>query len=78
MDVIIAVTKSCHHCSILRKELDEMEIPYKVHYLEEHPEWVDKFGLKGSPNVIVDGELVFRKMPEISEFKDYFSKKRDV
>jgi glutaredoxin len=75
MDVIIAVTKSCQHCSILQRELDEMKVPYRIHYLEEHPEWVDKFGLKGSPNIIVDGELAFRKMPEIHDLRQYFSKK---
>lgn len=75
MDVIIAVTRSCQHCPILKRELDHMNIPYRVHYLEEHPEWVEKFDLKGSPNVIVDGELIFRKMPGLSEFRDYFRNK---
>jgi glutaredoxin len=75
MDVIIAVTKSCQHCSILQRELDEMQVPYRIHYLEEHSEWVDKFGLKGSPNIIVDGELIFRKMPEIKDLRLYFTVK---
>jgi len=77
MDVIIAVTKSCQHCAILQRELDEMQVAYRVHYLEEHPEWVDKFGLKGSPNVIVDGNLVFRKMPEISDLRTFFKTRED-
>ena len=77
MNVIIAVTRSCQHCSILQRELDEMQVPYRVHYLEEHPEWVDKFGLKGSPNVIVDGKLVFRKMPEISDLRAFFKNRKD-
>lgn len=72
MDVIIAVTKSCQHCGILKRELEKMQVPYKVHYIEDHPEWVEKFNLKGSPNVIVDGELIFRKMPEITAFRKYF------
>ena len=76
MDVIIAVSGSCQHCSLLKRELEEMGIPYEVHYLEEHPEWVEKFGLRGSPNVIVDGELVFRKMPELGEFRRYFKDKQ--
>jgi len=62
---------------LLKKELEEMRIPCEVHYLEEHPEWVVRFGLQGSPNVIVDGELAFRKMPELSEFRRYFKEKRD-
>jgi glutaredoxin len=77
MDVIIAVTKSCQHCAILQRELDEMQLPYRVHYLEEHPEWVDKFGIKGSPNVIVDGNLVFRKMPEIIDLRAFFKNRED-
>jgi glutaredoxin len=77
MEVIIAVTKSCGHCPILKRELDELDIPYHVHYLEEHPEWVEKFNLRGSPNLIVDGELVFRKMPELSELRKYFDQKSE-
>ena len=77
MDVIIAVTKSCQHCAILQRELDEMQVSYRVHYLEEHPEWVDKFGIKGSPNVIVDGNFVFRKMPEISDLRAFFKNRED-
>ena len=78
MDVIIAVTRSCGHCSIIKRELDEMDIPYRVHYLEEHPEWVQKFSLRGSPNLIVDGELIFRKMPEITELKDFFHRRKSI
>lgn len=76
MEVIIAVTKQCEHCGILKRELDAMEIPYRVHYLEEHPEWIEKFGLKGSPNIIVDGELVFRKMPGLQDLRNYFHQRQ--
>lgn len=76
MDVIIAVSGSCPHCSLLKNELEEMDIPYKVHQLDEHPEWIERFGLRGSPNIIVDGELVFRKMPELSEFRRYFKQRK--
>ncbi|HSO21212.1 MAG TPA: thioredoxin family protein [Desulfosarcina sp.] len=76
MDVIIAVSGSCPHCSLLRKELEEMNISYEVHHLAEHPELFERFGLQGSPNIIVDGELVFRKMPELSEFRRYFKERQ--
>ena len=78
MDVIIAVTKSCGHCPIIKRELDEMDIPYRVHYLEDHPGWVEKFNLRGSPNLIVDGELIFRKMPEIKDLKDFFRRRKST
>ena len=76
MNVVIAVTKQCQHCPIIKRELRQLEIPYSVHYLDAHPEWIEKFGLRGSPNIIVDGELVFRKMPEISALRNYFRDKK--
>lgn len=72
MEVVLAVTKSCHHCSIIEKELGERGIPYAVRYVEDHPELVERYGLKHSPNVIVDDELVFRGMPAMSELQRYF------
>lgn len=72
MEIVIAVTRRCQHCSALQRELDALGLHYEVRYMEEHPEWVARFGLKGSPNIIVDGELVFRKMPELAELRAFF------
>jgi glutaredoxin len=76
MNVIIAVSGSCPHCALLKKELEEMGIPYEMHHLEEHPELFERFGLRGSPNIIVDDELVFRKMPELAELRRYFKERQ--
>ena len=76
MNVIIAVSGNCQHCALLKKELEQMGIPYEVRYAEEDPAFFERFGLRGSPNVIVDDALVFRKMPEISAFRRYFEHRK--
>ncbi len=76
MEVVLAVTKSCHHCPILEKELKSMHVPYCVRYFEEHPEMIKQYGLKRSPFVIVDGEVVFNGMPSISDLAQYFKENK--
>ncbi|MCF8063007.1 MAG: thioredoxin family protein [Deltaproteobacteria bacterium] len=78
MSVELAVTRSCHHCPILEAELKRMGIPYSIRYVEDDPQLQKKLGLRGSPNILVDGELVFRGMPDISDLRAYFeSRKRE-
>ncbi|MCB2190665.1 MAG: glutaredoxin [Deltaproteobacteria bacterium] len=77
MDVELAVTRSCYHCPILQAELKKLGIPYSIRYLEDDPELQKRLNVKGSPNILVDGELVFRGMPTISELERYFQNRRD-
>jgi glutaredoxin len=75
MNVELAVTRSCHHCPIIEAELKKLGIPYSIRYVEEDAELQKKHNIKGSPNILVDGELVFRGMPAISDLRAYFKKK---
>ena len=75
MKVELAVTRSCHHCRILEAELKKMGIPYTVCYVEEDEALRKKHNIGGSPNVLVDDELVFRGMPALSEFRAYLKEK---
>lgn len=75
MNVEIAVTRSCQHCSIIETELKELGIPYSIRYAEDDVEFQNKHNIKGSPNILVDGELIFRGMPAISDLRAYFKKK---
>ena len=36
MNVIIAATKACCHCPMIKKELRKLGIDSSVHYFEEH------------------------------------------
>ncbi len=74
MNVEIIVTRTCHHCRTLESELKAMGIPYSVRYIKEDKEFQKKYQVKGSPNIMVNGELVFRGMPAISDLREYFKK----
>lgn len=73
MKIELAVTRTCHHRPILEAELKKLGLPYSIRYLEDDADLQQKFNLKGSPNVLVDGELVFRGMPAVSDLKTYFA-----
>ncbi len=72
MNVELAVSRSCQHCAILERELKKMGIPYAIRYVEDDAELQKKHQIKGSPNILVDGELVFRGMPSLSDLKSFF------
>jgi predicted thioredoxin/glutaredoxin len=75
MNVELAVTRTCHHCPIIEAELKNFGVPYFIRYVEEDVELQKKHNIKGSPNILVDGELVFREMPAMSDLRAYFKKK---
>ena len=76
MDVMIIATKACTHYKNLGKELECLRIPYRVCFLEDCPDLVQKFSIRHSPNLVVDDEVVFRKQPTEVELHAYFSTKR--
>lgn len=75
MKIELVVTRTCHHRPILETELKKLGLPYSIRYLEDDADLQQKYNLKGSPNVLVNGELVFRGMPAVSDLKTYFEEK---
>ena len=76
MDVMIIATKACTHRQNLEKELKSLHILYRVCFVEDHADIVEKFAIRHSPNLIVDDEVVFRKQPTDLELHDFFSSKK--
>ena len=72
MDVMIIATKACTHRAQLEKELVSLQIPYCVYFVEDHPDLVQKFGVRHSPNLVVDNEVIFRKQPTEIELHSFF------
>lgn len=58
----------------IETELKKLGIPCSVRYVEEDDEIVKTHNIKGSPNILVDGELIFRGTPDIVDLKEYFKK----
>ena len=72
MNVIIAATKACRHCPMIKEELTKLGLDCSVQYFEDHPELLKRFNIKHSPLIIVDDEVVFNGMPTMSALEKYF------
>lgn len=72
MDVKIVATHACSHCQALLHELRDMGIACEVWFVEDHPEIVALHGIRHSPNLLVDGKVVFRGQPSPLELRQLF------
>ncbi len=72
MDVMIVATKTCTHRKDLERELECLHIAYRVCFVEDCFDLVQKFNIRHSPNLIVDEQIVFRKQPTEAELHAYF------
>lgn len=70
MNVVIVATKSCSHCGGLQKELDVLGVTYRKVFVEEAPDLVKTHQIRHSPNLIVDDEIKFRRLPTERELKE--------
>jgi glutaredoxin len=79
MECIIVATRNCNHRPILERQLQGMGIHYTVQFVEDHPELKEKYDIQHSPNLIVDGKVVFRagggkSLPSPAEIRDLLQK----
>ena len=63
MKVQIIATKDCSHRPKLERTLIDLDTEYEVLFAEEHPEMTKKYSIRNSPNMLIDGEVVFRAKP---------------
>ena len=70
MEVMIIATRDCSHCGNLAKELDHLGIAYTLVYAEDQPELARKLGIRHSPNLVIDGEVKFRRLPTEHELRE--------
>jgi len=78
MKVQLLVTKTDFNLPNLKSEFKDIGIEYEVEFIEENPELVTALNIRHSPNILVDGELVFQRQPSEGELKEYFSKKQSL
>ena len=70
MNVMIIATKDCSHYTNLQKELNELGIEFRLVYAEDAPELVQRYGIRHSPNLIVDDVVKFRRQPNEHELRE--------
>ncbi|HHO68115.1 MAG TPA: thioredoxin family protein [Gammaproteobacteria bacterium] len=71
MDVKIVATRTCTHRPDLEKELQDLGVDYEVLFVEDHPEVAQQYGIRHSPNLIVDGKVVCRELPTEAELRQH-------
>ncbi len=72
MRVQLLVTKNDFNLPNLEKEFKHLGVGYEIQYIEDNPKIVEEFQLRHSPNILVDGKLVFQRLPSEGELKAYF------
>ncbi|MHB1094333.1 glutaredoxin family protein [Thiobacillus sp.] len=55
MELKLITTRTCH-CVSIEQELGDIGIPYELLYAEDHPELVDRLGIRHCPALIINGE----------------------
>lgn len=73
MEVMIIATNGCSHCKNLSKELDDIGIKHRLIFAEEETDLCEKLAIRHSPNLVVDGEVIFRRQPTEKELREYFN-----
>ena len=67
--IFIVATRHCTHAPNLKRELADLGHDCEIKYVEEHPELVDRFQIRHSPNLVIDDQVVFRNQPTESELR---------
>ncbi len=75
MNVQIIATHQCTHRSNLEHELAELGIPFEVVFIEENPDYIARYQIRHSPNLVVNGEVVCRGQPTEAQLRDLFKAK---
>jgi len=73
MDVLIVATKSCTHCNNMSKELNDIGVTHRIVYAEDDAELCQQLEIRHSPNLVIDGEVIFRKQPTEAELRTVFN-----
>ncbi|MDX5374360.1 MAG: thioredoxin family protein [Gammaproteobacteria bacterium] len=76
MQVKIIATRDCNHRPNLERELNALDIPYQLVFAEDQPDEAQRLGIRHSPNLVVDGEVVFRRLPSEAELQAYFARRK--
>jgi glutaredoxin len=74
MEVQIIATHECRHRLDLERELLELGIPFDLVFVEDNEDLVRRYQIRHSPNLVIDGVVVFRGQPTEGQLRDLFAK----
>jgi len=73
MKVQIMASRDCSHRPNLERELNDRGIDYELVFVEDRPQLAQRLGIRHSPYLVVDDQVVFRGQPGETELRAYFS-----
>jgi glutaredoxin len=73
MIVKLIATRTCSHRPNLEHELRDLGIAYELVFVEDDPDLARRYGIRHSPNLVVDEVVVFRGQPSEGELRAYFA-----
>ena len=74
MEVQIIATHECRHRLDLERELLELGIPFALVFAEDNEDLVRRYQIRHSPNLVIDGVVVFRGLPTEGQLRDLVTK----
>ena len=72
MDVQLLVTHTDSCLPGLKRKLEDVGINYSVEYVEENLDLVESNHIRHSPNILINGSLIFRSQPTTAELRTFF------
>ena len=72
MHVQLLVTHSDACLSNLKRDLENVGVRYCVDYMEDNPDIVESNHISQSPNILINGSLIFTEQPTLDELRTFF------
>ncbi len=63
-NIMIIATKNCNHRYMLEEQLKELGTSCTVKCIDDDTSLIEKYEVHHSPNIVIDGRVVFRGTPE--------------
>ncbi|MBD3290203.1 hypothetical protein GF337_15460 [candidate division KSB1 bacterium] len=81
MDIKIIASRNCDQRRVLQKRFKKINVPIVTLFIEEDPELVQEFDVMETPNIVINGEVVYRgnagkPLPTIPELLRLMERKR--
>ena len=62
--ILIIATRDCNHRHMLEEQLRELGTACTVKCIDDDVSLIEKYEVYHSPNIVIDGKVVFRGTPE--------------
>jgi len=73
MDVQLLVTKNDFSTNNIESEFQNIGVAYHVDYIENHTDLIQSHNIRHSPNILINGNLLFRGQPAPKQLSHFFA-----